>query len=327
MKISVIIPTIRSEKIIDFQLPSFAKQNFPKEEFEIIVVDDYPIDRKDQIENFGRINGLNIRRVRSKKPYYRSNANIGCARNSGLIHAQGELIVFIDDFSVVRHKYLESVWNVYKQDKSFSHIGPVISIEYQDNPPDNINELKIRHTDPRSTKGKNSKIGHHLRKCKSEWFYTSNASAPLKDLIDINGFWEMADLTREEDVLMGLALERIGRKLCFVDNMDIYVYHMTHDTYKMERKYKEITFKELGWEDVVIKGRTITGYGGHGRNGLNTSPDEIQRVTKDIFGTKNPGSWGLIEVFKRNSNLVFNKEKNRFPYEFDLAKERKKIGL
>lgn len=321
MKISIVIPTIRSEKMVDFQLPSFAKQTFPKNEFEIIIIDDCPIDRKDQIENFGRTNGLNIKWMRSKKPYYRSNANIGCARNTGLIHAQGKLIVFIDDFSVVRHKYLESVWSIYKQDKSFSHVGPVISVEYQDNPPENINELKIRHTDPRSTEGKSSRIGHKLRECKSAWSYTSNVSAPLKDLIKINGFWEMADLTREEDVLMGYALERIGRKLCFVDSQDICVYHMTHDSYNTERKYKDITFNELGWEDVVIKGQTVVGYGGHGRNGLNTNPDQIQRVTRDIFGTKNPGSWALIEVFKRDKNLVFNKDIG-----FNLAEERKKIG-
>ena len=213
MKISIIVPTIRSEKMVNFQLPTFAKQTLPKGEFEIIIIDDCPIDRKDQIENFGRSNGLNIRWMRSKKSYYRSNANIGCARNTGLINAKGELIVFIDDFSVVRHKYLESVWRIYKQDKSFSHIGPVISVEYQENPTENINELKIRHADPRSTKGKSTRLGHHLRQCKSEWFYTSNVSAPLNILIEIIGFWEIADLTREEDVLMGLALERRGRKL------------------------------------------------------------------------------------------------------------------
>jgi len=322
MKISIIIPTIRSEHMINFQLQSLTHQTFPKEKFEIIIVDDCPIGRRNEIENFGKSNDLNIKWMRSKKPYYRSNANIGCARNTGLVRAEGKLIVFIDDFSVVRHRYLEKVWDIYRQDKKFSHIGPVISVEYQDNPPENINELKIRHTDPRSTKGKSSKIGHHFKKCKSEWFFTSNASAPLKNLIEVNGFWEMADLTREEDVLMGYALERVGRKFCFIDNIDISTYHMTHDIYKMERKYKEITFKDLGWEDVIIDGRTITGYGGQGRNGLNTSPDEIQRVTKDIFGTKNPGSWALIEHFKKNKNLKFNRDIG-----FDLAKERKKIGL
>ena len=321
MKISIIIPTVRSGMMVNFQLPSFAKQTFAKEEFEIIIIDDCPIDRKDQIENFGNTNDVNIKWMRSKKPYYRSNANIGCARNTGLIYAKGELIVFIDDFSVVRHKYLENVWRVYNQNKSFSHIGPVISIEYQDNPPENINELKIRRQDERSTKRKNTRLGHCLRECSSSWFYTSNVSAPLKSLIEINGFWEMADLTREEDVLMGLALERRGRKLCFVDSSDISVYHMEHATYNIEKMYKYITFNDLGWRDANIKGRTVEGYDGNGKCGLNTNPDEVQRVTKDIFKTKYPGSWALVEHFEINKCLKFNQEIG-----FDLAEERRKIG-
>lgn len=324
MKISVIIPTIRSEKMVNFQLPSFAKQTFPKEEFEIIIIDDCPIDRKDQIENFGRTNSLNIKWTRSKKPNYRSNANIGCARNTGLIHAQGELVVFIDDFSVVRHQYLENVWSVYGQNRSFSHIAPVISVEYQNNPPDNINDLKIIHGDERSSKRKNTRLGHHLRECSSGWFYTSNASAPLRDIIKVNGFWEIADLTREEDVLMGIALERIGRKFCFVDNTAISVYHMSHDSYSYEpsiMRFKEISYEELGWENVNVGGRTILGLGGNGKCGLNTNPDEIQKVTKDVFGTKYPGSWALTEHFGNNPNFKFNQETG-----FNLAGERKKIG-
>ncbi len=41
MKISIIIPTIRKEKLLDLQLPSYIKQTFPKEDFEIIIIDDY----------------------------------------------------------------------------------------------------------------------------------------------------------------------------------------------------------------------------------------------------------------------------------------------
>ncbi len=324
MKISIIIPTIRSEQMVNFQLPSFAKQTFPKSEFEIIIIDDCPIDRKDQIESFGRTNGLNIKWTRSKNPYYRSNANIGCARNTGLIHAIGELVVFIDDFSVVRHKYLESVWSIYMKNKSFSHIAPVISVKYHNNPPENINELRTIHGDERSSKEKNTRLGHHLKECSSGWFYTSNASAPLRDIIMTNGFWEMADLTREEDVLMGLALERIGRKFCFVDNSDISVYHMSHDSYSYElsaKRFKEISYEELGWQNVDIGGRTIVGLGGNGKCGLSTNPDEIQRVTRDIFNTKYPGSWALMEHFRNNPNFKFNQEIG-----FNLAEERKKIG-
>jgi len=336
MKISIIVPTIRKEKILDFQLPNYAKQTFPKEDFEVIIVDDYHIDRKNSILDFGKKNGLNIKWMRSKKPYYRSQTQIGCARNTGLIYAQGELIVFHDDFSGVRHNYLENVWNVYKKNPGFSHIGPVISVEYGDSPyQDNINNLKVLNNDNRSIsipehlygmKGNSYKTVYkeHRSKsipCTGGWFYTSNASAPLDKIIKVNGFWEIADLTREEDILMGLALERVGWKFCFIDDPDISVYHMIH--YELSpKRYVDVTYESIGWPTVEIDGRMVEGGGEGGRCGLNTNPDNVQLVTKDVFNTKYPGSWALIEHFKKNHNLTFNQEIG-----FDLAKERKKIGL
>lgn len=81
------------------------------------------------------------------------------------------------------------------------------------------------------------------------YFFTSNVSAPLKDIIKVNGFWEIADLTREEDILMGLALDKIGRKFYYADYEDIKVFRMEHynHTEDMKRKkYKEISYDELG---------------------------------------------------------------------------------
>lgn len=315
MKISVIIPTIRSGKLIDFQLPSFAKQTFPKEEFEVIIIDDHVDSRKDQVEDFGKANGMNIKWMRSKKPYYRCNANMGCARNTGLIRTQGELVIFNDDFSYVKPSYLEKAWNVYKGNPGISHIGAIVRLEYREPPyTESIDSLimGIASKDPRRKSSP----------CRYDWFFTANASAPLKDIIKVNGFWEMADLTREEDVLMGYALARVGRKFCFMDEPDLSVYHMSHDACAMPIKYKEISFADLGWKDVEVGGRLIRGLGGKGRCGLNTAPDEIQRVTRDMFNTRNPGSWALIEYFNKNQRLIFNKEIG-----FDLAEERRKIGL
>jgi glycosyltransferase involved in cell wall biosynthesis len=323
----VIIPTIREDKLLDFQLPSFAKQSFLKEEFEIIIIDDCTVDRKDSILDFGKKNGLNIKWMRSKLIHYRSQAQIGNARNTGLIHAQGELIIFIDDFSAVRPKYLETVWSIYQQNPGYSFIGPVIAVEYGNF---DINNLKVLNNDTRSIFTYNYGIKdytykpiykeHRLKSfpCSSGWFYTSNASAPLEKIIQVNGFWEIADLTREEDILMGLALERMGWKFCFVDEPDSSVYHMVHgsSTYK---KYIDVTYDSLGWPTVDINGRMVEGGGNGGRCGLNTNPDNIQLVTKDVFNTTYPGSWALTEHFTKNPGLIFNEEIG-----FNLAEERKK---
>lgn len=323
MKISIIIPTNRQEKLLDFELPSFAGQTFPEDDFEVIIVDDTPIDRRAEVESFAKINHMNIKWMRGKKPYYRSNANIGCARNTGLIHAEGELVIFIDDYSCIMPEYLAGMWVAYKENPGYSPVGPVVSVEYCD--PSypgvfGISGLKIRSTDRRSDTIKAS--GMDSFKCPSNWFYTSNASAPMRDIIKVNGFWEMADLTREEDAMFGMALAKNGGKFYFVDSKTNSVYHMVHgEMAPANKKYRDITYKDLGWATVDIEGRSVDGGGDEGTCGLDTKLDEIQLVTRDVFNTKYPGSWGLIEYFNAHPEYIFNTETG-----FNLREERKKIG-
>ena len=57
MKVSVIIPTIRpSEPLLMFQLPSLAAQTMPKTEWELILIDDFPISREARIGEFADLN-------------------------------------------------------------------------------------------------------------------------------------------------------------------------------------------------------------------------------------------------------------------------------
>jgi glycosyltransferase involved in cell wall biosynthesis len=318
MKISVIIPTIRQGKLLDFELPSFVGQTFWEDDFEIIIVDDAVGNRQEDIRNFSRTNHINIKWMRSKKPYFRSNANIGCARNTGLIHAEGDLVIFIDDYSCIRPEYLESMWVAYKEHQGYSPVGPVKSVEYCDPP---FYPLKIRSEDRRSESSDIKTAGKRRVKCPSNWFYTSNASAPLREIIKVNGFWEMADLTREEDAMFGMALARNGWKFCFVNTISTSVYHMVHGQEPVNNRFREVSYKELGWDSVDIDGRMVEGGGACGDRGLNTAPEDIQLVTKDIFNTKYPGSWGLIEYFNAHPDYVFNKETG-----FDLRKERERDG-
>lgn len=320
MKISIIIPTNRQDKLLDFELPSFAAQTFPKEDFEVIIVDSPQIDRKEQVERFAKTNHMNIEWMREKKPYYRSNANIGCARNTGLIQAEGELVIFIDDYSCIMPEYLESMWAAYRENTGYSPVGPVISVEYCDPPYPGISGLKMRSDDRRSEAIKAA--GLNPFQCPGNWFYTSNASAPMREIIKINGFWEMGDLTREEDAMFGLALARNGWKFCFVNNIATSVYHMLHGKKEpANKRFREISYNELGWDTVDIDGRMVEGGGTAGKRGFDTAPEDIQLVTKDIFKTKYPGSWGLIEYFNTHPDYVFNKEMG-----FDLREERRKKG-
>ena len=319
MKISIIIPTNRKERLLDFELPSFARQTFPIEDFEVVIIDDYPDSRQQAVEEFAKKNDMNIKWMRCKKPYYRSNFNAGCARNTGLVHAEGELVVFIDDYSCIKQLYLETMWQIYKENPGYSPIGGVVSIEQHDDPYYTIYGMKVHVKDLQKVTNE-LKNDIKVIEAPSNAFYTSNASAPLREIMKVNGFLEMADLTREEDVILGAALAKNGWKFVYVNSPEASVYHMKHseETY---RKYKTVTYKDLGWDTAIIKGRITEGGAGGGWSGLQTKGDEMQLITKDIFNTTYPASWGLIEFINNSPLYKFNMETG-----FDLVKERKKIG-
>ena len=335
LKISVVLPTIRPRGL-NITFSGLSKQTLPRDEFETVIIDDYPPRTQTAVLQSAERYGIkNVKWMRSKPSHWRVNAPIACARNTGLIHAEGELIVFLDDYSWVKPQYLSNHWMVYSKFQSHSLIGPVISVTYSENPPEDLSKLEWRGDDTRKRLippdyghggAYREKIYSEGREttwdCPAGWFFTSNASAPLEKIVEVNGFWEMADMTREEDVLMGLALERAGWKFVFLHGLETSAFHMDHGLPKLEipSRYKPVTFEDLGWEKAVVKGHPhhVLGAGGHGTCGLDTKPNEIQLVTKDVFNTEHPGSWALIQRFRETPDLILNEEIG-----FNLREERK----
>jgi len=325
MKVSIITPTNRLGGL-KLNLLGLSKQTFPKNEFEVIIIDDYP--HPFTLAPFEY--GLNIKYLRSKPASWRSNCLIANARNTGLIHATGELVIFLDDYSWVRSSYIEENYKTFKE--GYCAIGPVTRIEYTEDLPEDPSTLEWKDLDSRLTA-----VPPHLKlpwesdwtkwkehrfewkNCPGGWFYTSNASAPLNKIVEVNGFWEIADLTREEDVLLGLALEKAGCKFWFKSLPETNVFHMDHANPQFDapRRFRNVSYEDLGW--VAVDG--IIGLGGEGKCGLDTKPDETQLITRDIYNTKYPGSWGLIEHWQRTGHR-FNSEIG-----FDLKAERMKVGL
>ena len=83
--ISIIVPAFNEEKVISACLESLLKQKFPKEKFEIIIVDNNSEDKTAEI----------IRQY-PVKYVFEKRRNRSSARNAGIKAAQGELIAFTD---------------------------------------------------------------------------------------------------------------------------------------------------------------------------------------------------------------------------------------
>ena len=91
MKFSVIIPFYNVERYIEECVRSVADQDFPREEFEIICVDDCGKDDSAQIVERLTREFSNVKLIRHSE-----NKRQGGGRNTGIREACGEWILFVD---------------------------------------------------------------------------------------------------------------------------------------------------------------------------------------------------------------------------------------
>ncbi|MBI5214825.1 MAG: glycosyltransferase family 2 protein [Ignavibacteriae bacterium] len=99
---SVIIPTFnRKEKLIEC-LQSLDAQTFPKERFEVLIVDDGSTDGTEEaVHQFTGKSKLSIQYLRQ------NNLGPGSARNTAAHKASGEILAFTEDDVVIENNWLE----------------------------------------------------------------------------------------------------------------------------------------------------------------------------------------------------------------------------
>ncbi len=98
MHVSIIIPVYNGEKFIQRAIRSVVDQNFPRKQFEIIVVDDGSTDNTlDIIQPFKDT----IRIMRHEK-----NMGLAASRNTGIKAAKGQYIVNLDADDYLHQDFL-----------------------------------------------------------------------------------------------------------------------------------------------------------------------------------------------------------------------------
>ncbi len=113
-KISVILAAYNEEKLLPRCLKSLQAQTFPKDQFEIILVDNNSTDKTAEIGNeFG---------VRVY-PYTKIQG-AGAARKYGITYAKGEIIAVTDPDSVVTPDWLEQINKLFDNPKIVCIGGP-----------------------------------------------------------------------------------------------------------------------------------------------------------------------------------------------------------
>ncbi len=128
VKVSVIIPTYNRASLIGITLDSFCKQNYPKELYEVIVVDNNSTDNTFEVVNAYTIKYDNIKYIKE------SRAGATFARHNGAKNAFSEYLIFADDDGIFNESCIEEILKIYNSNVEVGAVGGKIEILW-DNPP------------------------------------------------------------------------------------------------------------------------------------------------------------------------------------------------
>ena len=109
IKVSFILPCYNVDRYIADCLDSIYAQNLPKEEFEVICVNDCSTDSTRSIIADYRLRHSNLILIDHEQ-----NMNVGAARNSGIEVAKGEYIWFVDPDDMIKPNSANEAYNKAK---------------------------------------------------------------------------------------------------------------------------------------------------------------------------------------------------------------------
>lgn len=127
MKVSVVIPTHNRPEKLRETVEKLRLQNFPKNNYEIVVVDDGSTPPVKFDEDF--IISPTVRIVRLE------GEERSVARNTGAREANGELVIFIDDDIWTKPDFIESHWQAHQEFSDLLAIGEILLPDNSQNTP------------------------------------------------------------------------------------------------------------------------------------------------------------------------------------------------
>ncbi len=208
IKVSVVIPTYNRLSRLKQVLGALQHQDFPPDQFEVVVVSDGSSDGTNAYLHSGSTS-LNLVSV------IQENRGAAAARNQGFRHALGEIVLFIDDDVVpIPQLISEHARCLAQHGKNTVVIGPMLSPQdHKMSPWVAWEQSKLAEQYTHILAGR--------WQASARQFYTGNTSLARRLLIESGGF-DLA-FRRGEDVELSYRLKDLGAQ--FIFNPGAIGYH------------------------------------------------------------------------------------------------------
>jgi len=140
LKFSVIISTYNRAYSIIRCLESLVKQNYPKEDYEIIILNNNSKDNTEEaVIKFTEENPDN-----TIKYYYVPRAGQVYARQIGILAAGNEILSFTDDDAILTPDWLKEIANVFRLNEKAIGVAGKIEILWDEKPPEWIADYEVQ---------------------------------------------------------------------------------------------------------------------------------------------------------------------------------------
>ena len=225
--VSIIVPMYNEEKRIGKCIESLINQSYPSNKYEIVIVSDGCTDNSEEI----------VEGIRSSRPdiqmrlVRQENQGAGAARNFGVLHAKGEILIFIDADCKAGSDWIEEM------------VNPLLQCDV-------LGVQGAYKTEQRGITALFSQLEFEeryekLSKRDHVDFVGAFSAAYRREVFERHGGFNTM-LTMNEDVDFAFRVSRTGGKLSF--NPRAVVYHQHPDTLG---KYLIIKFWRGFWRTIV----------------------------------------------------------------------------
>jgi glycosyltransferase involved in cell wall biosynthesis len=196
--ISVVIPTLNRAHLLSRTIDSIESQSIPRDRYTVIVVDNNSTDRTSSVLAEKAARYSNFRFTREKRP------GAAATRNAGLMAAEGDLVLFMDDDIEADRGMIEGHLRAHEAHPDASVIG-TIRTQWESTRDPFLRYLRDRRIYNPYNPG-NGKMDFSC-------YHTGNVSTPRELLNVAGGFDERFSVYGMEDIELGYRLERLGSRM------------------------------------------------------------------------------------------------------------------
>ena len=227
-KVSILIPAYNEEKTIEATINSILKSDYPKDRFEVIVIDDGSKDKTLEIAKKFESDKHPFVRVFTKK-----NGGKGTALNFGIKHAKGEIVFSMDADTFVMSQSMKNMVRLFK-DPNIMSVTPAMLVKK----PESIWQ-RVQHIE--------YLLGLFLRKAFASLnaiFITPGAfSAYRKSFFDKYGGYDEGNIT--EDLEMSMKIQYNGYNIGNCPEAPVYT--------SIPKDFKSLIIQRRRWYFGLLK--------------------------------------------------------------------------